>query len=154
VQTYADGQAWIKGPSGVQDAPDAMRDEFRASVKRDLIPLLLRAASGEADVRPLPPAEDRGKQLAGVEVSAADLEPVGIYVDPESGLVARRTYTAPGPGGNEPVEESFSDYRDVGGLQVAFKAVIRRGGRVVIEREVTAFRPNAPVDPALFRKPT
>ncbi len=153
VQVYADGEAWIRSPLGVQQAPDTMRDEFRASVKRDLVPLLLRAHAGTARVKLLPDRQASGVSLAGIEISASDLEPVGIYADETTGLVAIQTYLTPGPGGAEAAEEQFFDYRDVDGVQVAFKAVVRRRGAVVIERVVKALELDSPIDSALFKKP-
>jgi hypothetical protein len=52
------------------------------------------------------------------------------------------------------IEETFSDYRDVGGVQVAFRTVLR-GARVpTVERVVRTFRYNVPVDSALFTRPS
>jgi len=36
VQAYVDGQAWLKDPTGVRDAPAPMRDEFAQGVAHDL----------------------------------------------------------------------------------------------------------------------
>ena len=92
VQVYADGQAWLQSPEGIQDAPPTLRDDFRASARRDLIPLLLRAAAGELEVRPLLDAVDEHGEPTGVEISADDVSPVRVYLDPETGLVVRQTY--------------------------------------------------------------
>ena len=40
VQVYNAGSAWVRDPGGVHDAPPAMRDDFAASVRRDMIPML------------------------------------------------------------------------------------------------------------------
>jgi hypothetical protein len=37
VQIYAGGNAWVKDPNGVHEAPPAMRADFAASVRRDTI---------------------------------------------------------------------------------------------------------------------
>ena len=50
VQVYDAGQAWLRDPNGVREAPPAMRDDFAASVARDLVPLLLRIHDGQAEV--------------------------------------------------------------------------------------------------------
>ncbi len=47
-----------------------------------------------------------------------------VYVDPATGLIARQTYAA-GPGAPI-VEEAFSDYRQVDGVQVAYAATVSR----------------------------
>lgn len=155
VQTYVDGHAWTKDPGGIHDVPEQMVDEVRASVKRDLLALLVGAASGKLQVRLLEQvAGDAGKPLDVVEVSGDDMKPIKLYVDATSGLVVRQTYVARGPQGEVAGEESFSDYRVVNGLQVAFKAVVRRGGATVLERTVTDFKYNVALEPDLFKKPS
>ena len=75
-----------------------------------------------------------------------------LYVDPETSLIAKQTYVAGGPG--QPlVEELFSDYRPIDGVQIAFTASVRRGGQPMLERRVTDITINAPLDPALFKRP-
>jgi len=50
------------------------------------------------------------------------------------------------------VEERFSDYRLVDGIQIAFQAV-RKVGSLSVERRVTDLKVNAPIDAALFKRP-
>ncbi len=154
VQGYANDRAWVQGPNGVEDAPAAVRDDFRASVRRDLIRLLLRAADGDVEMRPLTaPVSAAGEPLA-VEFLTNDIdEPVRLFLDPRTGLVVRQTYMAHGENGMEETEELYSDYRLVEGVQVAFRAIVRRGGVSVLERELTELTFNTVLDDALFEKP-
>ena len=50
------------------------------------------------------------------------------------------------------VEESFSDYRPIDGIQIAFHAS-RKSGPLVVERRVTDVKINTPIEPALFLRP-
>jgi hypothetical protein len=52
------------------------------------------------------------------------------------------------------MEERFSDYRSVDGLQVAFTAAVVKAGQPVINRRVRSVEYNVPLDPALFTKPS
>jgi zinc protease len=151
VQTYADGEAWVRNAMGVQDAPPEMRDDFRRSVKRDVIALLLEAASGRLPLRPLPGAGDG--TLEGVEISSKETGPIQLFIDPATGMIVRQSYVTAGSGDPQRTDEMFSDYRSVDGLQVAFKAQLKRGGATIIERTVTEYRYNVPLQPALFKKP-
>ena len=155
VQGYADERAWMQGPNGVEDAPVEVRDDFRASVRRDMIPLLLRAAGGGVEMRPLDsPVSAAGEPLA-VEFLTNDVdEPVRLFLDPKTGLVVRQTYMTYGEDGLEETEELYSDYRLVDGVQVAFRAIVRRGGFSVLERELTELTFNTSLDGALFEKPS
>ena len=83
---------------------------------------------------------------------APDLEPVVLYIDPATGLIAKQTYVA--GGARQPlIEEIFSDYRVVDGVQVAYTATVRRGGQPMLERRVNVIAINPPLDPALFTRP-
>ena len=153
IQVFNGGNAWARDPAGVHDAPPAMREDFAASVRRDMIPLLLAAADGTVTVRALPDEGVEGQVLKVLELSGPALQPVRLYVE-NSGLVARQRFSAPGPDG-KPVdaEEVFSDYRSVSGVQVPYRAVVRRAGRVILSRTLTQVALNTPIDDTLFARP-
>jgi hypothetical protein len=65
--------------------------------------------------------------------------------------VTRESFAA-GRAGQALVEESFSDYRSVDGVQMPFLAE-RRVGPIVIRRRVTELRINRPIAPSLFTRP-
>ena len=65
-------------------------------------------------------------------------------------MVVRESYRL--PGGMGMADELFSDYRDVDGLKVAFKASVRRNAARA-DCTVTDVKVNVPFDPALFIKP-
>jgi hypothetical protein len=76
-----------------------------------------------------------------------------MYADPKTGLVTKQTYVAGGMG--QPlVEESFSDYRSVDGVQINFSASVRVGGEPALERTVSDVTINSSLDPALFKRPS
>ncbi len=155
VQVYVDGDAWLQDPTGVRDAPVAMRDDLRAAVERDLVRLLLDAYEGRSR---LGQVGDPGGGPSGSERAVAVTLPSGqavrLRVDAASGLPAAVEYEVPGPAGRRVlVEERFADYRDVDGLKLAFGAAVRRDGAVVMERTFTGVEVNVPLDAALFAKP-
>jgi hypothetical protein len=154
VQVYDGTRAWVKDPNGIHDVPDRMIRDLQSGLRRDTIAVLLAAVDGRVRARALPDVkDDSGKRHRAVELSGPDLDPMVMYVDPESNLIAKQTYVAGGVG--QPlVEEIFSDYRAVDGLQIAFTAKLRVGGRQVLERRVSTFTVNAPLSPTLFARPT
>ena len=154
VQGYANERAWVQGPDGVEDAAPDVRDDFRASVRRDVIPLLLRAAAGNVEMRPLAGSTDDAGAVVAVEFLTGDVdEPVRVFLDPRTGLVVRQTYMTSGANGREETEELYSDYRLVDGVQVAFRAIVRRDGYSVLERVLTDLTFNSSLEGALFEKP-
>jgi hypothetical protein len=59
-----------------------------------------------------------------------------------------------GGAGQPLVEELFADHRVVDGVQVAFATTVRRGGQPIVERRLADFTINAPIAPALFKRPS
>jgi hypothetical protein len=153
VQVYNGGVAWARDPGGVHDAPPGMRDDFAASVRRDIIPMLVEAAQGKLTVRTLPDEGSGGQVLKVLEISGSGLPAVRLYVDSQS-RIARQSFQTPGPDGRPiDADELFSDYRAVDGVQVPFQAEVRRGGSVVLSRTLTKVTFNTPLDDTLFNRP-
>jgi hypothetical protein len=96
--------------------------------------------------------DETGKLHHALELSATDLDPIVLHIDPATSLIAKQMYVVGGPG--QPlVEELFSDYRPVDAVQIAFLAQVRRGGQLILERRITSIKINAPLDSALFKRP-
>ena len=153
VQVYDSGSAWVQDPAGIHEAPVPMREDFRNSVRRDTIPMLIAASEGKNAVKILPEEGRDGRVLRVLEISGAQLPPVRLYIDPQ-GLIARQAFAAPGPDGKPvQVEEVFSDYRKVDGIMVPYKAELVRQGRTILTRTIRTVTLNAPVDAALFVRP-
>jgi hypothetical protein len=155
VQVFAGGdEAWVKDPNkGVVVPPPAARKDFRDSVQRDVLLLLLRAQAGTLTLRLREPDQgpDAVQSIRTVELSAPDLERVTLSIETTTGMVVKESY--PLPGGADMADESFTDYRDVDGVKIAYKASLRRGGLLVLTRSVTDVKVNVPIEPSVFTKP-
>lgn len=154
VQVFDGQRAWVKDPSGVHDVPPQGVQELAGSFRRDTVAALLAAADGKVRARLLPDVkDDSDRRFHALELSGNGLDPMVLYVDPETNLIARQTYVAGGLG--QPViEERFSNYKTVEGVQVAYTASVRRGGVTMLERQVRDIKINGPLDAALFTRPT
>jgi outer membrane lipoprotein-sorting protein len=152
VQAYDGTRVWMKDARGVHDAPDLFVREMAAGLRRDVVSLLLAAKAGSLAVRLLPDVKDAQGQVShAIELSATDLNPIVLYIDPQSSLIRKRVYAADAPG-RPVIDEAFFDYRDVDGVQFAFRAT-QKVGPVSVERRVTDVKINTPIDPALFKRP-
>jgi zinc protease len=152
VQAYDGTHVWMKDARGIHDAPDIYVREMAAGIRRDVVALLLAAKDGAVSVRLLPDVKDaEGTISHALEVSATDLNPIVFYLDPTTSQIRKRLYAVDAPG-RPIVEETFFDYRDVQGIQFAFRA-IQKVGPTSVERLVTDVKINAPIDPALFKRP-
>ena len=153
VQIFDGGLGWVRDPRGVHDVPASALRDLRTTLRRDTISLLLAAERGTVRARLLPDVkDDGGTRHHALEVWGTDLDPTVLYIDPDTGLISKQTYVA-GGAGRPVIEELFSDYRPVDGVQIAYAATIRRGGQPVLERRVNDIKINAPIDSALFKRP-
>jgi hypothetical protein len=153
VQAYDGTRSWMKDRRGVHDAAETQARDAAASLRRDVVALLLAAKDGGLTPRLLPDVKDpEGLVSHALELSARDLNPVVLYVDPDTGLIRKRMYTADAPG-RPVIEEQFFDYRAVDGIQIAFRAT-QKVGPLSVERRIIDVKLNAPIDAALFQRPT
>ena len=152
VRGYDGAHAWMKDRGGVHDAPESLARDAALSLRRDVVALLLAAKDGALATRLLPDVKDpEGHVSHALEISAKDLNPIVLYIDPDTSMVRKRLFTANAPG-RPIVEEQFSDYRPVDGIQFAFQAT-QKVGPLSVERKVTDVKINAAIDPTLFKRP-
>ncbi len=144
--------AWARDPTGVHDAPPDMTAEARNNLKRDVIRLLLDAEANQLMVRLLQDSRSPdGRPQRVLELTGADGSPIVLDVDAETFRITKESFAA-GTGGQALIEETFSDYRPVNGVQMPFAAE-RRAGPLTIRRRVTDLQINKPIDPSLFTRP-
>jgi hypothetical protein len=117
------------------------------------VSLLIGTRTGSVRARALPDVKDaNGKVRHALELSGQGFEPTILYIEPDSGLIAKQSYVVNAPG--QPlIEESFSDYRPVDGVQIAWVATVSRGQQVTLTRKLTDIKINAPIDAGLFKRP-
>jgi zinc protease len=143
---------WISDPRGTHGAPAEVAAEMRETAQRDGIRLLLALAQAPAAAKRIA-ADVEGRQMPALVLSGIGSTPLTIIFDPATSLIARQRYTVQTPEGARAAEEIFSDYRDVNGLKVAFRAILQREGAPRVERMLRTFDYNIPLDPSLFVKP-
>ena len=155
TQVFNAGKAWVKSPAGVQDAPPAMAADFAASVRRDIITLLIDAAEGRLTVRKLTDNTTADGRLVQVlEVSGPQLDRVRLFVDQQM-MIVGQAYSVAAPDGRQILsEEVFSDYRLVSGIRVPYEAQLLQNGQPILKRTITKVAINDPVPETLFNKPS
>jgi hypothetical protein len=125
---------------------------MRGNVQRDSIALLLALADGRVKARRGGDVTFEGRAMPVLDVDVKPGGPLSLVLDPATGLIVRQRYPA-GPAGAGEVEETFSDYRDVDGLKVAFSVSVRQP-QGEVTRVMRQFAINVPLDPALFSRPS
>jgi zinc protease len=152
VQVFNKGECWMQNAHGARAASPQLAAELQASVQRDVVRLLLGLADGQMAARRVADIVENGRAMPALEVTQGEMRAITLVLDPNSSLIVKQRYAA----GGDPriVEEAFSDYRDVEGVKVAFKTIVRTSGAALVERVVRSFRYNVPIDPALFTRPS
>jgi photosynthetic reaction center cytochrome c subunit len=148
--TAFDGTAgWMTGREGARPMSPAESDA--ASIDADMHLALHLAERFPA--LSTPELETIGGRAAYVvEASAPHRVPIKLYFDRESGLLVRVMRYADTALGFNPTQVDYGDYRDVGGVKVAFRwTVARPSGRFTIQADTTEH--NVPIDDARFVMP-
>jgi outer membrane lipoprotein-sorting protein len=155
TQVYADGRAWTKDPSGVRVLEGAALEGLRASASRDTLLLLLAAAAGRLNVRLTQPQGEGLPDTDNLELSDDGVTRAVLFVNRTTAMITGEQYIVEQPGaiGKVPTEEMYSDYRDVDGVQIAFRTVVHRGEAVIVERTLSQVSLNLPLDHTLFEPP-
>jgi zinc protease len=149
VQVFAGSQAWVETPVGSMDADADARADYQLSAARDLVPLLVNAIDGRVPVTRLPDETVASQSLHVLQFSLTAGGPLVMLVDPKSFDVRGMRYpTDLAPNAPQAVE-LYSDYRNVSGVRVAFRAHVERDG-VMIDRQITSARMNDALPPTAF----
>jgi zinc protease len=155
IQVFNGGEFWVQDKTlGPRSAPPALAAEMRESVQRDVILMLNGLADGKLSATRRPDLTEGGKSCPVLEVGTRGMRPVTMVLDPATALIVKLRYTAGAPPGGAAMEESFSDYRDVNGLKVAFRTVVASGGVPYLQRVVRSVEYNVPLESSLFTKPS
>jgi zinc protease len=155
TQVFNGGEYWIQDERGIREAPESVAEQIRGTVQRDVVGLLLALADGKVSARRLPDVQTGGREVRALGIAARGLRPLILLLDPSTDLILAQRYDVPGGSGTTlQMEESFSDYRNINGLQVAFSAVVRRAGAPFLSRQLKTFESNVPLELSLFVKPS
>jgi len=151
IQTFDNGKAWMSDGTAADDAPPAVTAVLRAGVQRDTIALLLALADQRVQGRRVQSVMFNGAALDALEVELAPAGKLLMLFDPKTGLLIRQRHG--GTADEPPTDESFADYRSVGGVQIAHEMSVKRQGQFPIRRTVRTFEVNVPIETAFFAKP-
>ena len=146
---------WIRDARGTKTAPEDVARDLRGNIQRDAIRLLLALTESVPALRQVA-VDVSGQKMPAIEIRGVTAKrgdvPLTLVFDPSSHLLARLRYAVHTREGVRAVEEIFSDYRDVNGLKVAFRAVLQREGAPRVERLLRSFEYNIPLDASLFAR--
>jgi len=148
IINFFDGlNGWSQPPGGgAKELSESQKKESRLQLFRNLQNLL----RNEGDSRVV---WEKREGDNDVLLISRDDAAVRLYVD-GSGKLTKAAYRGSTFAGAGDVEQTYSDYRDVSGLQLAHKLVMTLDGQKILEAEVTEIKINTCADPArLGQKP-
>ncbi len=129
---YSDGTTgWLISPQGPMGMSPAVLKQVHGEVFRQIPPLVM------SDRDP-----DRTVNYVGegvIEISAKDSESVRLEVDEKTGLPSKIVYQ----GGQGPVEQTYSDWREVNGIRLPFAWTIMQGGKKFASVTVAEYKVNS-----------
>jgi hypothetical protein len=143
--TFLDGNdGWRKSPQGLQDPlPDHVKKPFRAQVVRNTFKLL--RAEGEVSAQ-FEKRDRVGERDADVILISTEGESARLFVGSSSGALLKKTYRGIGTGGPADIEETYSDYRQIAGLEVPFRIDLTQNGAPFVEVTIREVKFNSGVD--------
>jgi hypothetical protein len=94
------------------------------------------------------------KAAVVLKVTGPDGKDSTLYLDKDSGLPIRQVAKVNNFMGQEVTQETtYSDFKEMGGIKLATKTIIKHDGEKVIEMGITEFKVLDKVDPKTFDKP-
>jgi hypothetical protein len=132
-----------------KDALAAEREQLYAAWVASLLPL----KDKEFVLTPLDKSQVGDRPAVGVKVTHKAHGPVSLFFDAEKGWLLKAEFSVKRAGAEVVQEVLYDDYQDADGLKRPHKTTIRRDHKLLVEAEVTEFKPLAKPDPKLFQKP-
>ncbi len=148
MTAFFDGASgWLAAPQGVQPMPPPVIQQVRSSLLRNPFRLWLADRIEGLTVNAV--------STEAIEVSDGHGQVVRLEIDPSTGLPLRQSYqTVQMAGAPAKMEDSFADWREVGGLKFPFKVTVTREGQPFADVTVQEIKLNSGLSgEALSRKP-
>ena len=139
--------AWMSMEGqGQQAMPSSVKQERLNDIRRGPIPVAQHANEMTVSLA------DKTAEGQAIDISGDGIN-VRWVVDPQTGRLVSSTFSSSGPQG--PVQRTieFSDWRPSGGVNLAFKTVVKEGGKQTGSDQVKSYEINPKIDPNLFDKP-
>ena len=145
---------WVQSPMGTQDMPGSLRENFQKQRASDMHYLLQNFEKAEYQIQYLKEEAIEGKPMSVVFIRYTPTNySFRYYIDTKSGLFTRKVAKGNTPGGPADIEENYSDYRPVNGVQIPYKTEASTGGKKVSELTIVSATVNTGVKDDVFKKP-
>ncbi len=136
IVAYTDGKSgWISQPQGVMSMPPPVLRQAQGEAFREVQTLMLSDRNASRTVSAIAPN--------AVDISGESGLSVRVEFDDATGLPLRETYQETGMDGKpSEVKETYSDWRDVDGVKLPFKAIMEQNGKKSGEASISEIKIN------------
>ena len=138
IIAYSDGKSgWLAlpPPQGLIPMPAPVLKQAQGEIFREWFSLVLSDRDATRTVNAVAPN--------AVDISTAEGESVRVEFDEATGLPMRQMYKETGMGGPpSEVKETYSDWREVSGIKLPFKALIEQNGKKSGEAAISEIKLN------------
>lgn len=149
-------KGWVKQQNDTKEMSKeqlaAQKEELHGGWVSHLLPLKDKAYT----LAPLGETKVNDKAAVGVKVAHKGHADVELYFDKATGLLAKSVYPVKSPEQQfkEVKQEVFySDYREIAGVKIPMKIVLKRDGKLFVEAENLDVMPVEKLDNKVFDKP-
>ena len=150
IVTVIEGNGgWTKGPQGVKEIPAAQAQEAKATLDRQYLSLLIRAARGEFQPQFLKNEAVNGTACETVRIRDEKGLSINLSFHAGTHQLVRESYRE----GNDDLVLLFEDFRQVGEIFIPFQSKKLIGGRFDRSTSATDYALNVEVDNAIFQRP-
>ncbi len=134
----------MQSPQGRLPLPAPQLRQSRSALFRLREAVLLSDRDPARTINFIEQSENGGTTADVIEISTQDGQSVRLWIDTASGEVLKNVYKGEGLGGpGSTIEELYSDYREVEGIQVPFKITILQDGSKYLDAEVVEVKFNS-----------
>jgi hypothetical protein len=148
-------KGWIKEGGETKDMTKEQLAQQIMDQKAGWVTTLLPLADKAFKIKAIGEAKVGKDEALGVKVTRKDYPDVTLYFDKKSGLLVKSTFLTKSP--EQKFKEVTQDnyyqkYRDIDGVKLPGKMVIKRDGKVFVEEEVSDYKAGK-VDAKVFGRP-
>jgi hypothetical protein len=149
------GKAWFRVAGETVELKGEELEDQKAGLYAEHVQTLVPLLKDKGfTLGPLGEVKVNGRDAVGVKVASRGHKDVNLYFDKATGLLAKTERRALDDAKQEVTEETFcSDYKDVDGVKVPMRVVIRHDGKEFMELEFTEYGFLDRIDDSEFARP-
>jgi outer membrane lipoprotein-sorting protein len=150
-----DGQnGWMIMPfTGSSEPQDMPAEQLNSAKKEDLDGPFVNWKEKGSQISLVGKEDLEGTPVYNIKVVSKDSAIVNYFIDAVKFVVLKMKAKVMSQGQMADIETKFSDFRDVEGIQNAFKIETMSNGQTGAQITFDKFEFNVPVDDAIFKKP-